>query len=390
METRVAYNYDDFDKTKLEGENSGAGLFSPFTFICVTLFISLYGLLSLYSATFDLAVRNNLPHYYYLATQIQGALLGLVLGLLARLLPLKLIRRSYYFFVPLAIAVLVLMLNPEFNKDGVLYIKGIRIISGANLAIFASIILVSGTNASIKKLDERHGIFYGIVIIFVAALAYLTVRTSGLGYYFLLVLVVVSMLHASGASRGYCLISFLFFFVTGIYILLCNSDILKSVIFSSLPVADSAMYDHQLFISQMAIKDGSFWGIGLGHGLYKLGLLEGIESKFIFSSISEETGLIGVIVLFLLLFAFAVLGIRASQRAEKKSSYAIAGASMGIGMFVFISAAMNALYASGIIPFSGITFPFFSFGPGEEALFIFMSVVQYRFIRLMGRPNEKA
>lgn len=390
METRTAYNYDDFDKTKLEGENTGAGLFSPFTFILVTFFIVMYGFLSLYSATFDLAVRSDLPHYYFLFNQFKGAVIGIVLGLLFRLFPLKLIRRSYYFFVPLAIGLMILMLFPGFSQDGALTINGVRIISGAPLAIFAAIMLVSGTNASIKKLDERHGLFYGAVILFIVALSYLTVRTSGIGNYFLLVFVVVSMLHASGATKGYSLIVFLFFFVSGILIVLVHEDVLGSVLFASLPVSDQTMYDHSLLTSQMAIKDGGFWGTGLGHGLYKLGLLDGMENEFIFSSISEETGLLGVIGLFLFLLAFAVLGIRASQRAVKKNSFAVAGAAMGFAMFVFIAAVMNTLYASGIIPLSGIFFPFFSYGPGEEALFVFMCFIQYRFIYLMGRSNEKA
>lgn len=390
METRIAYNYDDFDKVKLEGENSGAGLFSPFTFICFTFFIVLYGLLSLYSASFDLAVRNGYAHYFYLLNQAKGVALGLAIGILSRLLPIKLIRRSYYFLTPLSIAVLVLMLNPEFNVNGVFYISGVRIISGSMLAIFASIMLVAGTTQSIRNLGERHGIFYGAVFIAIIALAVLTAFTSGIGCYFLLTIVVVSMMHASGSGKGYSVLLFIFLFATGLFLLFVNKDFLSQVLYASMPVLDGRYYDGELLTSQMAIKDGGLWGTGLGHGLYKLGILDGVENQYIFSSLCEETGIVGVVGLFLMIFAYSFLGIRASQRAFKKNSFWIAGATIGISMFVLFASAMNVMYVCGLVPLFGISFPFFSYGPGEEALFVLISVIQYRFIHLMGRPHEKA
>ena len=390
METRIAYNYDDFDKVKLEGENSGAGLFSPFTFICFTFFIVLYGLLSLYSASFDLAVRNGFEHYHYLVKQAQGVVLGLAIGILSRLLPIKLIKRSYYFLTPLAIGVLVLMLNPMFNVDGIFYINGIRIVSGSMLAIFASIMLVAGTTQSIKNLGERHGIYYGAVYIAILAIAILTAFTSGIGCYFLLAIVVVSMMHASGAGKGYSVLLFLFLLASGLFLLFVNKEFLSQVLYAFMPVLDGRFYNSELITSQMAIKDGGLLGTGIGHGLYKLGILDGVENQFIFSSLCEETGVIGVMGLFLMLLGYVFLGIRASQRAFKKNSFWISGASIGISMFVLFAAAFNAMYVCGLIPIFGVPFPFFSYGPGEEALFVFMSVIQYRFIHLMGRPHEKA
>ena len=350
----------------------------------------MYGLMSLYSASFDLAVRNGYVHYHYLFEQGCGAVLGLVLGLISRILPIKASRRSYYLFTCIAFGVLILMLFPGYNVNGVLYINGIRIISGAYVAVFAAIMLISGTTASIRNLSERHGIFYGMVIIAICGLAFLTSYTSGMASYFLLMLTIVSMMHASGVNKGYSVITFIFLLVSGIFLISIDKNILSDFFYSIMPVSDYSLYDHDLLISHMAIKDGGLWGIGIGHGLYKLGLLDGIENAFIFSSIAEETGLVGVIVLFLLLISYMFLGIRASQRAVKKYSYSIAGASIGISMFIFFSAAINALYACGLFPFSGAVFPFFSFGPGEEALFVFVSVIQYRFIHLMGRPNDKA
>lgn len=390
METKIQNNYDDFDRVILEGENDGSGLFSPFTFICVLLFLTLFGLLSLYSATFDLAVRNGFEHYYYLFNQAAGAVLGLVLGLAARLLPIKLIRRSYYFLSALTLFVLFLMLKPEFNINGVLYIKGMRIISPYVLSIFSSIMLISGTTQSISKLNERHGLFYGAVFIVLTLIAVLTSLTCGYGEYILLVMVIVSMLHASGAGKGYSLLALFFYLATGLFILFIKKDFLSELMYSVMPVLDPELYDHQLITSQMAIKDGGIWGIGIGHGLYKLGILDGVESSFIFSNLCEEIGIFGVLVIFLVVFAYVFLGIRASQRAMRKKSFSISGAAVGISMFILFSSLLNSLYASGIFPFTGILFPFFSYGPGEMALFMFISILQYRYIHLMGRPHEKA
>ena len=389
MEENKSKNYDDFDMIKLEGENATDGLFSPFTFIFFSLFIVLCGLVAIYSATFDLSVKNGLAHYSYLINQVYGLLAGIVVGLVLRFIPFRILKRSYYVLCPLAFVILIMMFYPSFNTDGVFTLLGTRIISGAVVATCAVISLISGAIPTIyEKRMEVPGVFFTLVLSCAMALAVLTALTTGMGYYFLIVLVVLIMLHASGAKKSFIVLAAIFSFATGIFMIVIQPVVLDDFFHSILPVSNPEYYNHDLFTSQLAIKDGGISGMGIGKGLYKLGVLSDVGGKFIFASITEEVGLVGILALYVSFLCLFFLGVMASRRAYKKKDNYLSGLSLGLAGFVFIAAIINGLYCAGLFPFGAVNLPFFSYGPGDEAMFIALNFVQYRIIYLMGRKHE--
>lgn len=382
-------NYDDFDMVKLEGEDSNAGLFSPFTFIFFLVLIALSGLLLLYSSTFDLAVRSGYMHYRYLFNQIIGAVIGVGVGIALNFVPSSLLKKSYLVLCPLAIMILVLELFPQFNSNGYLHLLGHDIVSGPLVGAIAIISLLSGTISPIYRLQQANGIFFTAIIIATMAIMILSGFVGGLGYYFLISFVLIIMLYASGAKKSFVLISGIFAIVTGLFMALVYPRFAHHLFSSIFPVPDPDVYSHDLFTSQLAIKEGGISGTGLGKGLYKLGVLADVEGRYIFASIAEEVGFIGIFVFLLAFLNYFFLGLMASRRAYKKEDYVIAGAALGISSLVSVQAVLSGLYCSGLFPFGSVDFPFFSYGPADEALLMIISLVLYRYIYLMGRQNEK-
>ena len=112
--------------------------------------------------------------------------------------------------------------------------------------------------------------------------------------------------------------------------------------------------------SIIAIGGGRFFGRGLGFGSQsQLYFLPEAQTDFIFSVIGEELGFIGIfIVLFVYLYLLFRLIRIARQCNDDFGSYVV----LGIVFLFFIQVVFNVGAATGLLPVTGLTLPFVSYG----------------------------
>ena len=118
--------------------------------------------------------------------------------------------------------------------------------------------------------------------------------------------------------------------------------------------------NYQVWNSKVAIGSGGFFGKGYLHGTQaNLGFLPVPESDFIFSSIVEELGFIGgaAIIAIFSLFMFHIL--KTAKYAKDLQGTLI---SAGLAGMFFFQAFENTAMTMGIMPVTGITLPFLSYG----------------------------
>ena len=115
----------------------------------------------------------------------------------------------------------------------------------------------------------------------------------------------------------------------------------------------------QLVQSFVAFGRGGTFGIGLGDGRQKLGYLPEAHTDFILSVVAEELGLLGVLVVLGLFAALAVAGLRVALRTQEPFAQLLAFA---MTAFLVLPAAVNAAVVMGLLPTTGFTLPFLSFG----------------------------
>ena len=84
------------------------------------------------------------------------------------------------------------------------------------------------------------------------------------------------------------------------------------------PGANRSGSGYQVWQSLIGLGSGHVFGLGLGGGRQKWGLLPNAHTDFIFSVVGEELGLVGAIVLLCLFFALAWFGLRAATRAPDR------------------------------------------------------------------------
>ncbi|MCU1372766.1 MAG: putative lipid flippase FtsW [Actinomycetia bacterium] len=125
------------------------------------------------------------------------------------------------------------------------------------------------------------------------------------------------------------------------------------------PAKDPGNTGYQINQSLMGVASGGWWGVGLGESRAKWGFLPNAYSDFIFAIIAEELGLLGALLVVGLFLAFGVIGIRAALRAPDRFGTLVAA---GITAWILAQAFINIGGVVGILPITGLTLPFVSYG----------------------------
>ena len=386
MPSTGSSTYDDLlliEEQQKEKETSGS--LSPFTYLCIALITALYGLVILYSSSYSEALSNGLAHYWYFVRNLYAGVAGLLLGIATRFLGMRRIKKLYLIFMPLSLIALVLQSIPVFEGDFHLVIGGIQLFSAPSFAMFSLILIISALFPS----REKRGSYFlpsAVIVIYLT----LVLFSGGIGWYILGVILTIILLRVKGVSIVALILAFLFSIAVLCGISFIYPDLLAPVFESIMPVSDASFYNQALVASRSAIADGGISGAGLGKGIYKLGTLPSPEGMFIFSSLAEETGMTGMLFVLILFFLIGILGYRSSRRLRRKGEADSAVIAIGLSFYIVFRAYMNMLYCMGILPFPGISMPFFSYDIWEEGLTVFSAVLLYRFIYASGREVKDA
>lgn len=127
--------------------------------------------------------------------------------------------------------------------------------------------------------------------------------------------------------------------------------------------------------SVIAIGAGKFWGRGLGQGSQsQLDFLPEQHTDFIFASIAEEWGFIGVVIVFILYFLLFFRIIKTALGATNNFARLFCiGAAIVFLFQAFVNIGMNL----GILPIAGISLPFVSYGGSNLIIsFITLGIIQ--------------
>ena len=141
-------------------------------------------------------------------------------------------------------------------------------------------------------------------------------------------------------------------------------------------------------MGQIAIGSGGLFGQGLGNSVQKQLYLPEPQNDFIFAIWCEEMGLVGAL-LVIALFAYLIYrGFRVARAAPDKFGCLMA---TGITIKLAIQTLMNLFVVTGIIPVTGASLPFFSYGGtalllqlGEMGILLNIS----RYMRAQARQEE--
>jgi len=330
-----------------------------------TTFLLLFGTLFVYSTSYPLAYRLYGDPFALLVRQLVGA--GLGLGLLLVLWWL-----DYHLWAEIDDLLLagvflgsLLTLFPGIAVGGRWLRLGPLAFQPTELGKLALILYVA---SSLVRRGERIRNFQeGVApyLVVLGAFGLVLALQPDFGMFVLYVSLTAFLLFVGGVAlrplfvTAACLIP-----VGGILLLAAPYRLGRLLAFLN-PAAYRETYGYQVYQSLLAIGAGGVWGRGLGASRAKLFYLPAAHNDFAFAVVGEETGLIGCLILIGLLAWLVGLGVKAAARAPDRlgTLYAL-GASFMLGF----QALMNLGVVVGILPVTGLTLPFVSYGGSSIAV----------------------
>ena len=111
--------------------------------------------------------------------------------------------------------------------------------------------------------------------------------------------------------------------------------------------------------SIIAIGSGGLFGLGLGNSRQKYLYLPETKNDFVFPIVCEELGFVGALAIIIVFFLLVVEGFSIAVRCKDRFGSLIA---VGITTQIGIQTVVNLAVVSNLIPNTGISLPFFSYG----------------------------
>ena len=238
---------------------------------------------------------------------------------------------------------------------------------------FAKLSLIIFTSKYLEKSnkflkDYKKGVFPILGILFLVFGLIMLEPDFGTGM--ILVISIISLLFISGVNMK-------FFFIlgivgiVGIIILIIIAPYRMDRITSFLnPWSDPLGTGFQIIQSLYAIGPGGLLGMGLFNSRQKHFYLPEPQTDFIFSIISEELGILGVIIVVSLFIILLYCSIKISLKTEDKFSKYL---SFGLTFQMIVQTILNLSVVIGLIPVTGVTLPFLSYG-GSSLLISSISI----------------
>jgi rod shape determining protein RodA len=229
-----------------------------------------------------------------------------------------------------------------------------------------------------KYLSRRHIEIANSKHIFVT-LAYMAVpfllvlAQPDLGSAIILGLIWLGMMLVSGISRKHLIVFFsIALVIFGIAWATVFKPYQKARIINFVnPMQDIRGTGYNVYQSVIAVGSGQIFGKGVGYGTQsRLNFLPEYKTDFIFAAFAEEWGLVGSLILFL---CFVIIFWRILRVARfGRSNFEILFAS-GLVIFLISHTVINIGMNIGLMPVTGITLPFMSYG-GSHLVTEFMAL----------------
>ena len=323
------------------------------------IFLLSLGLIMVYSASISIAETSRGDGYaaYFLVRQGIYLVVGLIIGLIAFQIPMRLWQKYslYPFLIGMALLVLVLIpgIGNEVNGSRRwLSLFVVNLQPSEFMKLFIVMYVASYTIKRAAYLDHFRRGFLPIFMVMVM-LGVLLLKEPDLGAFVVITVIVMAILFLGGMNLK------LFGGIIGILLVSVLALIwlepyrLQRIISTLKPFDDEFGKGYQLSHSLMAFGRGGWEGVGLGGSVEKLSYLPEAHTDFLLAVIAEELGFIGVMVVVIL---FAWLVIRAfviGRQAATRERFFPALVAQGIGAWIGIQAFINMGVNMGILQRKG-------------------------------------
>jgi len=345
-----------------------------YTLLISVLIISIFGIIMIYSASYIWAEYKYNDAFKFVKNQVLFFIIGVILMILVSKLDYKIYYEKSNMLLIGCIILLILVLIPGIGtvRNGSRSWFGIGSF-GIQPSEFTKLALIIFTSKYLSKSDKfvkniKKGVLPIIGLLLLVFFLIMLQPDFGTGSIILVTIIV--LLFIGGVDYKFFL-KIGAIGVFGIAGLIIAAPYRLSRILSFLdPWKDPLGSGFQIIQSLYAIGPGGLFGYGFGNSRQKHFFLPEPQTDFIFSIISEELGFLGCLFVVIMFLIICYTGFKISRKCDDLFAKYL---SFGIIFQISFQACMNLMVVSGLIPVTGVTLPFLSYG-GSSLLITLVSI----------------
>ncbi len=333
------------------------------TILLVTYALATIGLIIVFSASGVMAETRYGDSTFFLKRQSLWLLLGMVALHVVSLWDYDRWRMLTPFVLVLTLVLLILVLIPVLGTQ----VNGARrwfrvawvSVQPGELAKLSIVLYLA--SFLVRKEQDMVCFSRGVLppVLVVGVLAGLVLLEPDMGTSVVMSILLLGMLFVGGA-RLPCLVGLAGSLLGLAYLLIMQSGYRRRRLLNFLdPWQDPTDSGFQLTQSFVALGNGGFFGVGLGHGRQKLFFLPEAHSDFVLALVGEELGFVGTGLLISLFVVLIVRGFHVAGRAPDAFGRYLAS---GVTLLVGVQVVINMGVVSGLLPTKGLTLPLVSYG----------------------------
>jgi cell division protein FtsW len=341
--------------------------------VVLTAGLTVFGLSFLYSASAIVAMQADEPSWYFVTRQALGVCVGVVAFGVAAKFDAEKLQRWAWPIMLLTIALMLITVLPFTTSIAPVRNGSRRFILGASLqpSELGKLAVVLWTAMMVvKKGDKMRRLTKGLlpILMIVGILSLLAILQPDLSIALMFTLTMGIILFTAGARVGH----FVVLGVIAIPVLwgqLLRLQYALMRVLTFLGPQDQPI-NWQLNQSLIAVGSGGFFGEGFGQGRQQFGWVPLGYNDFIASTIGEEWGFLGMVLLVALFAGYAWLGMRIARQARSPFLQLVA---IGLTVTTVITAFVHIGVVIGLLPTTGLTLPFVSYGRSNLLLSFVMT-----------------
>jgi cell division protein FtsW len=333
-----------------------------------------FGLASVYSASAIVEMEAGYGHAYLLLRQVAGIAIGIILFAIAAKLDAQIWEKWAWPVMIISLVLLAIVILPFTAAIAPRVHGSRRYLFGTSLqpSELAKLAVVVWTAMLVVKKGEMlrrltKGLLPFLVVI--GALDLLAMLEPDLSTAMMFTLMMGIILFAGGVRIGHFVaLGVLLIPLVYVKIERLNYVLLRMSAFFDPGKAPEVNY--QLKQSLIALGSGQIFGVGFGKGRQQYGFLPFGYDDFIAAHIGEEWGFIGIVLLIIAFAVFGALGFRIARKARTPFLQLVA---VGLTVTVVLTAYLHIGVAIGLLPTTGLTLPFISYGRSNLVLSLVMT-----------------
>ena len=332
--------------------------------LIITVFlICVYGIIMIYSASSVWAEYKFNDKLHYVIMQSAFFLMGIVLMVIVSKIPYTyyLKKSNTIIFICLILLVLVLIPGVGTVRNGSRSWFGIGGL-GVQPSEFMKLALIIFTSKYIynnpKQMKTVTKGAFPILLVTMFTFGLIMLQPD-FGTGTILVLTIVAMLFISGVNFSFFIKLGMVGIVGAVILIIMAPYRMERIVSFLNPWSDPLGTGFQAIQSLYAIGPGGLFGLGFGKSIQKHFYLPEPQTDFIFSIISEELGILGIITVAILFLIIILRSIKISIKAPDIFAKFLV---FGIIFQLSFQTLLNLSVVVGLVPVTGVTLPFFSYG----------------------------